>query len=133
MGRRNHGMLAVVGAGVQTIRDERTRDDHRGGDRKALRFAVKALQIEGRGGGSVGLFSKAKAQLDGRVGNRAARHGRGLCQRLFEMKELWLLRDAVAMLVGAAAGAALSPVSTGAFWAIVAFYGVVSVLFDDET
>ena len=49
------------------------------------------------------------------------------------MQELWLLRDAVAMLVAAAAGAALPPVGTGAFWAIVAFYGVVSVLFDDET
>jgi hypothetical protein len=49
------------------------------------------------------------------------------------MQELWLLRDAVAMLAAAAAGAAFPPVGTGAFWAIVAFYGVVSVLFDDET
>ncbi len=49
------------------------------------------------------------------------------------MQELWLLRDAATMLAAAAASAALPPVSTGAFWAIVAFYGVVSVLFDDET
>ncbi len=49
------------------------------------------------------------------------------------MQELWLLRDAVAMLAGAAASASVPPVGTGAFWAIVAFYGVVSVLFDDET
>ena len=37
------------------------------------------------------------------------------------------------MFAAAAAGAAVPPVSTGAFWAIVAFYGVVSILFDDET
>jgi hypothetical protein len=29
--------------------------------------------------------------------------------------------------------AAFPPVGTGAFWIIVAFYGVVSILFDDET
>ncbi|MGA7873995.1 MAG: hypothetical protein WCA22_24150 [Candidatus Binatus sp.] len=49
------------------------------------------------------------------------------------MNELWLLRDAIATLVMGATTAALPPVSTGAFWTIVAFYGVVSVLFDDET
>lgn len=48
------------------------------------------------------------------------------------MQELWLLRDAIAILVAAAATAAIPPVSTGAFWIIVAFYGVVSILFDDE-
>jgi hypothetical protein len=49
------------------------------------------------------------------------------------MQELWLLRDAIAMLAVGAATAALPPAGTGAFWTIVAFYGVVSVLFDDET
>jgi hypothetical protein len=49
------------------------------------------------------------------------------------MRELWLLRDAIAMLAGAAATAAFPPYGTGAFWAIVGFYGVVSILFDDET
>ena len=49
------------------------------------------------------------------------------------MQELWLLRDAIVALVVGAATAAFPPVGTGAFWTIVAFYGVVSVLFDDET
>ena len=49
------------------------------------------------------------------------------------MNELGLLHDAIAMLLAAATTAALPPVSTGAFWTIVAFYGVVSILFDDET
>jgi len=49
------------------------------------------------------------------------------------MQELWLLRDAIVTLVVGAATAAFPPVGTGAFWTIVAFFGVVSVLFDDET
>jgi len=49
------------------------------------------------------------------------------------MQELWLLRDTIAMLAWSAATAAFPPVGTGAFWTIVAFYGVVSILFDDET
>jgi hypothetical protein len=49
------------------------------------------------------------------------------------MNELWLVRDAIATLVVGASTAAFPPVFTGAFWTIVAFYGVVSVLFDDET
>jgi len=49
------------------------------------------------------------------------------------MNELLLLHDAIAILASAAAGAALPPFATGAFWAIVALYGVVSILFDDET
>jgi hypothetical protein len=49
------------------------------------------------------------------------------------MHELGLLDDVMAMLVGTAASAAFPPFGTGAFWAIVAFYGVISVLFDDET
>jgi hypothetical protein len=54
-----------------------------------------------------------------------AREPQGSAQkRASEMQELWLLRDAIASLVVGA---------TGAFWIIVAFYGVVSILFDDET
>ncbi len=41
--------------------------------------------------------------------------------------------DALTMLLISATTAALPPVSTGAFWTIVAFYGVVSILFGDET
>jgi hypothetical protein len=48
------------------------------------------------------------------------------------MHELFLLHDTIATLVMTAATAAFPPVGTGAFWTIVAFYGVVSVLFDDE-
>ena len=49
------------------------------------------------------------------------------------MQELWLLHDTIATLLMAAASAAFPPVGTGAFWTIVAFYGVVSIFFDDET
>jgi hypothetical protein len=49
------------------------------------------------------------------------------------MQELWLLHDALTMLLISATTAALPPISTGAFWTIVAFYGVVSIIFDDET
>ena len=49
------------------------------------------------------------------------------------MNELWLLQDAIAALLLSATAAALPPFSTGAFWTIVAFYGVISILFDDET
>jgi len=49
------------------------------------------------------------------------------------MQELWLLHEAIAKLIIAATTAAFPPVGTGALWTIVAFYGVVSILFDDET
>jgi hypothetical protein len=49
------------------------------------------------------------------------------------MHELWLLHEAISMLVVGATTAAFPPVDSGAFWTIVAFYGVVTVLFDDET
>jgi hypothetical protein len=49
------------------------------------------------------------------------------------MHELTLLNEMVAMLVGAAVAAGFPPVLSGAFWIMVAVYGVVSVLFDDET
>jgi hypothetical protein len=49
------------------------------------------------------------------------------------MNELWLLHDAIAALIVFATTAAFPPIGTGAFWTIVAFYGVVTILFDDET
>jgi hypothetical protein len=49
------------------------------------------------------------------------------------MNEIFLLHDAITMLLVAATTAAFPPVGTGAFWTLVAFYGVVSILFDDET
>jgi hypothetical protein len=48
------------------------------------------------------------------------------------MQELWLLHDALAMLLMGAVSAAFPPITTGPFWIIVAFYGVVTILFDDE-
>jgi hypothetical protein len=56
-----------------------------------------------------------------------------LTDRTGEMDELAMFTNLVAALTGVAATVALPPFATGAFWAIVAFYGVVSVLFDDET
>ncbi len=49
------------------------------------------------------------------------------------MPELFLIHDAITTLLVAASMAAFPPVGTGAFWTIVAFYGVVTILFDDET
>ncbi|HEY6420226.1 MAG TPA: hypothetical protein VIX59_14605 [Candidatus Binataceae bacterium] len=49
------------------------------------------------------------------------------------MHEVALLDEMIAMLVGAVVAAGFPPVSSGAFWAMVALYWVVSVLFDDET
>lgn len=48
------------------------------------------------------------------------------------MPELFLLHDALATLLLSAVTAALPPFTTGAFWIAVAFYGVVTILFDDE-
>jgi hypothetical protein len=60
--------------------------------------------------------------------------GKGLGVRSPEsMQELWLLHDAIATLLAGASMAAFPPIGTGAFWTIVAFYSVVSILFDDET
>ena len=49
------------------------------------------------------------------------------------MNEIFLLHDAITMLLVAATTAAFPPIGTGSFWTIVAFYGVISILFDDET
>jgi enoyl-CoA hydratase/carnithine racemase len=54
-----------------------------------------------------------------------------LQSKLFRSKDA--IEGPLASLVVGAAMAAFPPVGTGAFWIIVAFYGVVSILFDDET
>jgi hypothetical protein len=47
-----------------------------------------------------------------------------------EPEQLWQLMSTLAVLV---ASVGYPPVQAGAFWTMVAFYGVISVLFDDET
>lgn len=47
--------------------------------------------------------------------------------------ELVLIGHMIRGLVAAYATAAVPPIGTGSFWIIACFYGVVSVLFDDET
>jgi hypothetical protein len=49
------------------------------------------------------------------------------------MHELACLGDVLMAAVAMAAGLGFPPYSSGAFWAIAACWGVVSVLFDDET
>jgi hypothetical protein len=49
------------------------------------------------------------------------------------MQDLALFDDLIAMLITLVMTLAIPPVGSGAFWSIVALYGVVSVLFDDET
>ena len=49
------------------------------------------------------------------------------------MLELFLIHHAITTLLVVASMAAFPPIGSGAFWTIVAFYGVVTILFDDET
>lgn len=49
------------------------------------------------------------------------------------MKELASIGEVVMAVLTMACGLGFPPFSTGAFWAIAAAWGVVSVLFDDET
>ncbi len=49
------------------------------------------------------------------------------------MHELWRAGDLVMALVAIASSAGFPPLSAGAFWAIVTIWGIVTVLFDDET
>ena len=49
------------------------------------------------------------------------------------MQELALAGSFIVALMGVAASVGFPPVATGAFWAVVTLYGVVSILFDDET
>jgi len=49
------------------------------------------------------------------------------------MPELQFAQDVVSTLLMMAATAIWPPVGTGAFWIVVGIYGVVSVLFEDET
>jgi hypothetical protein len=49
------------------------------------------------------------------------------------MPDLALLNNLIAMLIAAVMTMAIPPIGSGAFWSIVGLYGVVSILFDDET
>jgi hypothetical protein len=49
------------------------------------------------------------------------------------MQDLQFAQDLVSSLLTMAITAIWPPVGTGAFWIMVGIYGVVSVLFDDET
>jgi hypothetical protein len=49
------------------------------------------------------------------------------------MHELASVGDFIMAMLALAAGLGYPPFSTGAFWAIAAAWGVVSVIFDDET
>ncbi len=49
------------------------------------------------------------------------------------MQELALAGDLIAMLAAAAVSVGIPPGGSGAFWTIMGIYGVVSILFDDET
>ncbi len=49
------------------------------------------------------------------------------------MQELQLAQDLVIWLMMMASTALWPPAGVGAFWILVGIYGVVSVLFDDET
>ena len=49
------------------------------------------------------------------------------------MHELACLGDVLMAVVAMAAAIGFPPYSSGAFWAIAAGWGVVSILFDDET
>jgi hypothetical protein len=47
--------------------------------------------------------------------------------------ELAILGDLLMAIVVIATSAGLPPFSSGAFWGIVSVWGVVTILFDDET
>lgn len=49
------------------------------------------------------------------------------------MQELQLAQMLVTSMLMMAATAVWPPIGTGAFWVMIGVYGVVSVLFDDET
>ncbi len=49
------------------------------------------------------------------------------------MHELWRAGDLVMALLTIASTTGFPPLSAGAFWAIVTLWGIVTVLFDDET
>ncbi len=44
-----------------------------------------------------------------------------------------IVTQMIATIAVLAASVGYPPVGAGAFWILVAFYGVISVLFDDET
>ncbi|HYB90798.1 MAG TPA: hypothetical protein VEC38_07120 [Candidatus Binataceae bacterium] len=49
------------------------------------------------------------------------------------MQELALAGSILPTLAALAVSAGFPPITSGAFWAIATLYGVVSILFDDET
>jgi len=49
------------------------------------------------------------------------------------MQELALAGSIIPSLLAVAVSAGFPPITSGAFWAIASLYGVVSILFDDET
>lgn len=49
------------------------------------------------------------------------------------MQELWKAGDLVPALMVIATSVGFPPFSAGAFWGIVTLWGIVTILFDDET
>jgi len=49
------------------------------------------------------------------------------------MHDLWISSDLMPTLFALAVAAGFPPIASGAFWAVTGFWGIVSVLFDDET
>jgi hypothetical protein len=49
------------------------------------------------------------------------------------MHELWRAGDLLMAMVAIATAAGFPPLGTGAFWGIVTLWGIITILFDDET
>jgi hypothetical protein len=49
------------------------------------------------------------------------------------MQEIWRTGDLLTAIVVIATSAGFPPFSSGAFWGIVTVWGLVTILFDDET
>ncbi|HYA34422.1 MAG TPA: hypothetical protein VEF03_02330 [Candidatus Binataceae bacterium] len=49
------------------------------------------------------------------------------------MDPIEIVSEVACVFVAIAIGATWPPMLSGAFWAMLTFYGIVSVLFDDET
>ncbi len=49
------------------------------------------------------------------------------------MHELWRAGDLLMAMVVIATTAGFPPLGSGAFWGIVTLWGIITVLFDDET
>ena len=143
---RDHGMLAAVGAGDQGSGDERPRDCR--SEARSRSITICSRSCSDRKTQWRARWHSRKSENPTGPASRApdastlifgspSHYGKGLGVRFLRscdpMNELWLLHDAIATLLAGATTAAFPPIGTGAFWTIVAFYGVVSILFDDET